>query len=290
MDLKEKKLLALSIFMVLLSSWLIGNLMDLGIHEEGSIIFLPSGGGNIALVSTILLIFIPILYLSYIYYRSKKENDFIFSKILLLGFWIFAFFAGVVLVIFGFWPLTILFDFLPNFTLPFEIETPLRSLYLDIGFILLLSLIGTFFFIFIYLKVRERIIDPTNKGKYDISDVDSDVYINEKIEQQTIEDSLSSTLDKAITEIDEGSDVQSTVINSYHEMTRLLEEKGAENDDYMTPREFKDEIINKIPSAENFVSNITFLFEEARYSPHELEEKDREEVIHQLKDLKEELG
>jgi len=121
------------------------------------------------------------------------------------------------------------------------------------------------------------------------SKIETDIYSKKKIDEETIEDSLSSTLDEAITEIDEGRDVRDTIIHSYNQMTRLLEEKGAENDDSMTPREFEEEITKKIPNAENFVSNITFLFEEARYSPHELEEKDREEVIHQLENLKEEL-
>ncbi|MFW5945769.1 MAG: DUF4129 domain-containing protein [Candidatus Natronoplasma sp.] len=122
-----------------------------------------------------------------------------------------------------------------------------------------------------------------------ISRIDGYISSKEKVEEKAIEDSLSSTLDKAITEIGKGSDVRITIINSYHEMTKILEEKGAENDDYMTPREFKDQIIREIPDAENFVSNITFLFEEARYSPHELKEKDRKEVIRHLEELREEL-
>jgi len=211
-----------------------------------------------------------------------------FSNILLLGFWIFVFFGSLVVVIFGFWPFTLLFNLLPDVTVPFEIGSTLPDPFLNIGFILLLALVSTFFLIYIYLKVYGRKIDK-GRGEYDISGIKSDIYSKEKIEEDTIEDSLTSTLDKAITEIDEGSDVRSTVINSYHEMTRVLEEKGAENHESMTPREFKEEISKKIPSAENFVSNITFLFEEARYSPHELEEKDREVVIHQLEELKGEL-
>ncbi len=222
MDLKEKKLLALSIFIVLLSSWFIGNLMDLRIDGANGFIFGPGMSRNIALFSTILMIFIPLSYITFISYRAKKESDFMFSNILLLGFWIFAFFAGIVLVVFGIWPLTLLFDFLPNITFPFNIETSLSPFYLNIGFILLLSLFGVFFSIFLYLKVHERRIS-TDKGELDISGIESDIYSKEKIEQQTIEDSLTSTLDRAITEIDGGSEVRSTVINSYHEMTRVLE-------------------------------------------------------------------
>ncbi len=251
--------------------------------------FLPEGSENAALVMTILLFFIPISYISYISYRSKKENDFKFSKILLLVFWIFVAFAGVAaVVIFGFLPLTVLFNLLPDIRLPFDISSPFPPSFLNIGLILLLFLFGIFFTVYIYLKVHERRIN-TAKGENHISRIDGYISSREKIEEQDIEDSLSSTLDKAITEIDEGSDVRRTIINSYHEMTRVLEEKGAENDDHMTPREFKDQIIKEIPGAENFVSNITFLFEEARYSPHELKEKDRKEVIRHLEELKEEL-
>lgn len=273
----------------MLSSWFIGNLVNLGENGGSTFIFLPKGSENAALVSTILLFFIPISYISYISYRSKKENDFMFSKVLLLVFWVFAFSAGVtVVVIFGFLPLTILFDFLPDIRIPFDITSSLPSPYLDIGFILLLLLFGIFFTVYIYLKVHERRMDTAIDGNH-ISRIDGYISSKEKVEEKAIEDSLSSTLDKAITEIGKGSDVRITIINSYHEMTKILEEKGAENDDYMTPREFKDQIIREIPDAENFVSNITFLFEEARYSPHELKEKDRKEVIRHLEELREEL-
>ncbi len=285
MDLKEKKLLLSSIFIVLLSSWFIGNLMDLKIESGKEIVILPTGGENMALVIMTLLILIPLSYISYISYRSKKESDFMLSKILLIGFWIFLFLGGIVLVIFGFFPLTVLLDFLPNVPLPFDLRSPFPPLYLDIGFILLLSLLGIFFSIYLYLNIHAGRM-KTKEGDLDISEMNSDIYLKKESEEETIEDSLTSTLNRAINEIGEGSDVRTTVINSYNEMTRLLEEKGAENDASMTPREFKDEIIKEIPAAENFVSNITFLFEEARYSPHELEEKDRKEVIHQLEELK----
>ncbi|MBS3781330.1 MAG: DUF4129 domain-containing protein [Candidatus Thermoplasmatota archaeon] len=127
------------------------------------------------------------------------------------------------------------------------------------------------------------------KGNLNISTFENDIYSEEGIEKQTIEDSLTSTLDRAITDIDEGEDIRSTIMKSYHEMSRLLEDEGAKNDDSMTPREFKAEIIQKIPAAENLVSDITFLFEEARYSPHELEERDKKQVIQQLEELKGEL-
>ncbi len=289
MDLKEKKILILSIFIVLLSSWFIGNLTNLGVDGGSVFIFLPKGSENAALVSAILLFFIPISYISYISYRSKKENDFMFSKTLLLLFWVFVAVAGMIsVVIFGFLPLTILFDLLPDIRLPFDISSSFSPSYLDMGFILLLFLFGIFFAVYIYLKVYERRIDQAKDDDH-ISRTDGYISSRENVEKKTIEDSLSSTLDKAITEIGKGGDVRSTIINSYHEMTKVLEEKGAENDDYMTPREFKDQIIKKIPNAEDFVSNITFLFEEARYSPHELEEKNKKEVIRYLEKLKEEI-
>jgi len=191
-------------------------------------------------------------------------------------------------VVFGIRPLTLMIDILPSVSLPFDVGAPIGPFYLNIGFILLLSLISMFFLVYVYLKFHEvkmRTVEPNLKP----SEMETDIYSKKKMDEETIEDSLSSTLDEAIAEIDEGSDVRATIIHSYNQMTRLLEEKGAENDDSMTPREFEEEIIKKIPTAKNFVSNITFLFEEARYSPHELEEKDREAVIHQLEELKEEL-
>lgn len=288
MDLKEKKLLVFSIFIVFLSSWFIGNLMNLRVVGGEEFVFFPEGFENIAFISSIVFILIPISYISYISYRSKKESEFILNNLIILGFWIFVFFSGLVLIIFGIWPFTLLLRFLPNVPFGLDIDLSIGPFYLNIGLILLILLIGMFFSIYIYLKVHESRIKTKNRD-LGLSDIEKNIYSKEKTKQETIEDSLSSTLNKAITEIDEGGDIRNTVINSYYEMTKLLEEKGAENEESMTPREFKEEITKKIPSTKNFVSNITFLFEEARYSPHELREKDRNEVIDQLEELKEEL-
>lgn len=288
MKLNEKKLLVLSIFIVFLASWSIGNLMDLRIEEGTEVALLSGLTRDVFYGSSLLLIFIPLSYLSYVYLRSGADRVTVLSDFLLAGFWIFAFFGGLILVISGFWPLTLLFDFLPNVPIPFDIGGALPHLYLDVGFILLLSLLSLLFSIYIYLKFGERRMDK-EKGNLNISTFENDIYSEEGIEKQTIEDSLTSTLDRAITDIDEGEDIRSTIMKSYHEMSRLLEDEGAKNDDSMTPREFKAEIIQKIPAAENLVSDITFLFEEARYSPHELEERDKKQVIQQLEELKGEL-
>ncbi len=288
MNLKEKKLLIASIFLVLLSSWFIGNLIDFGMAETtGGIIDLQRGG-DIALISTLVMILIPFSYLSYVSYRAKKESDFRFSKLLILGFWMFAFFGGLILAILGFWPFALLFEVFPNVALPFDIEFFTHHLFLDMGFILLLILSGLFFSIFLFVKVQEK--RKAIKKDPKPPEGRKEVYLNKKVKDKSIEDSLSSTLSRAISDIGKGKDVREAIIEYYNEMTRLLEERGAKIEDSMTPREFKEEIIKEIPSAKDFISSITFLFEEARYSPHELKEKDREEVLNQLKALEDELN
>ncbi len=289
MNLKEKKLLIASIFLVLLSSWFIGNLIDFGMAETtGGFIDLQRGG-DIALISTLVMILIPFSYLSYVSYRAKKESDFKFSKLLILAFWIFAFFGGLIFAILGFWPFTLLFEVFPNVALPFDIEFFTHHLFLDMGFILLLILSGLFFSIFLFIKIQERRKAIKRKGP-DPHQGEKEVYLKKKVKDKSIEDSLSSTLSRAISEIGKGKDVREAIIEYYNEMTRLLEERGAKIQDSMTPREFKEEIIKEIPSAKDFISSITFLFEEARYSPHELKEKDREEVLNQLEALEDELN
>ncbi len=273
MDLKSEKILIWSVFVVLISSWFIGNLMDMSVDQDSEPVFLGVPE-EVFIVGMILLLTTPILYLSIVYLRSESNDRMMVSELLLLGFWIFASIGGLLFVVLAVWPLAMQVR-LEYFL---GVEVPSLIFLLDIGFVLLLLLLGALFTYYIYLNI------PGGKDEREKTDIS--LPKKELKKREDIEDSFYSTLDKAITDLDRGGEIRTTIINCYREMSMLLEEKGAKNHHSMTPREFKKYTIEKMPKAEKLVSDITYLFEEARYSPHDLDESHRSKVLQQLKELR----
>lgn len=283
MELKREKILILSIIIVLISSWFLGNLIGLESEEGPDAALLSGVPEDVFLGSMIILILLTLLYFFFLYFRFEGDKTTVISSLLLLGFWIFTFLGGALFVVYVFWPfvsqLELRFPMIGEFsTIPFLA---------DIGFILILSLITLLFSYLIFLKV---VGEKERKENFDLELDDLKENIDEdKDGKDLIEDSLSSTLDRAISDINRGENVRTTIIRCYRETSRFLEEMGKKNERSMTPREFKDIIIEDIPRAEKMISEITFLFEEARYSPHELEERKRKKVLQHLKRLREGL-
>ncbi|MFP3872270.1 MAG: DUF4129 domain-containing protein [Candidatus Natronoplasma sp.] len=112
----------------------------------------------------------------------------------------------------------------------------------------------------------------------------------EKAEKkEKMESDISSTVDKTITELHEGKDIKSSILRCYQRMCIILEEKGVDNEDFMTPREFERTATEKLAVPRSKISNIREIFEVAKYSSHQLEEKEKERAVNGLKELRDEL-
>lgn len=109
-------------------------------------------------------------------------------------------------------------------------------------------------------------------------------------DQSQIEDDISESVDKAIRDLKEGKDTRSTVIRCYQKMSYVLEDHGVTYDQFMTPREFEEHAVNKLGISRDKISDLTDIFEEARYSSHTLEESQRDAALKNLKLLREEIG
>lgn len=109
-------------------------------------------------------------------------------------------------------------------------------------------------------------------------------------EKEKMEKDISSTVDRAITELHQGNDAKSTILRCYQRMCLILEEKGVENEEFMTPREFENVAKKKLIVSSRNISNIREIFELAKYSSHELTEKEKNRVVEYLKALRDELG
>ena len=108
-------------------------------------------------------------------------------------------------------------------------------------------------------------------------------------EEKGLEDQLSSTMDQAVTELRQGKDVHSTILRCYQRMCLILEEKGAKNFKFMTPREFEKQALRTLDVSTSKITEIREVFELAKYSGYELGEKERKKALNALKELRNEL-
>lgn len=118
-------------------------------------------------------------------------------------------------------------------------------------------------------------------------------YLYDKMElgeEEDIRDEISSTVEKTVDELYKGKDVRSTVIRCYQSMCRVLEDTGVEQDDFMTPREFEITAVKRLEVRKDTLVTLTSMFEEARYSTHELGNRERERAMKSLNALRDELG
>jgi len=103
------------------------------------------------------------------------------------------------------------------------------------------------------------------------------------------EEDISSTADRAITELHEGEDVRDIIIRNYQKMLIILEKEGIKQEISFTPRELEKLALNKLSLTEETIDEMTRLFEEAKYSDHPLGDKERTRAIDNFKQIKEEL-
>lgn len=103
------------------------------------------------------------------------------------------------------------------------------------------------------------------------------------------EEHISSTADRALTELHEGEDIRDVIIRNYQKMLIILEKEGIKQEISFTPRELEKIALSRLPLAEGTIDEMTRLFEEAKYSDHPLGDKERKRAIDNFKQIKDEL-
>jgi len=114
---------------------------------------------------------------------------------------------------------------------------------------------------------------------------------HKKLSEQRIEaeEDISSTAERAITELHKGEDVRDIIIRNYQKMLIILEKEGVKQEISFTPRELEKLALNKLSLTEGTIDEMTRLFEEAKYSDHPLGEKERNRAMDNFKQIKNEL-
>ena len=150
----------------------------------------------------------------------------------------------------------------------FEISTIFTFLMLLALVIALASLISSLGIRFHYQRVKKGKIDIGIKARKELEEIITD--ITEKYSKKV------SGLRELITEC-------------YKSMCEFLEKYGVDNPKYLTAREFEEHVFNLIGYRSENLSNLTKLFEIAKYSKEELKEEDYNSALKLLNNIKEEL-
>ncbi len=119
--------------------------------------------------------------------------------------------------------------------------------------------------------------------------VKSGLTLIHKPDKEDVEKDVSETIDRTLKDLYRGKDSRSAIIRCYIEMSEHLQEKGVDERDSFTPREFRARAAEKLALGQEPLFILTSMFEKARYSHHPLEETEKRRAIESLESLKRQL-
>ena len=96
-------------------------------------------------------------------------------------------------------------------------------------------------------------------------------------------------LQRAASDLKLTGDYQEVILNCYRQMCHVLSDRGFKITPEQTASEFSDRISYKLGLGGHAVKALTFLFEEARYSDHSIDDARRAQAINQLDSLQRSL-
>ncbi|MDO9537587.1 MAG: DUF4129 domain-containing protein [Thermoplasmata archaeon] len=140
-----------------------------------------------------------------------------------------------------------------------------------------LGIFAVVFLFWVVLFIGIAHISKLRSTKLDYSD----------IERDTIE--VAHTIQRTIDAIAGGSDTRATVIRCYTDMCKVMSKYGVKEEEYLTPREFQKLATANLPIPEEQMRSLVDIFEEARYSQHNLGTEDGQRAVKALEAVKERL-
>lgn len=91
-----------------------------------------------------------------------------------------------------------------------------------------------------------------------------------------------TAVEAAISELQLGADVRGVIMACYQRFCLLLGARGIADQEALTPRELEGLAVERLAVSPESVGSLTSLFEEARYSTHNLGERDRDRAVDSL--------
>lgn len=93
----------------------------------------------------------------------------------------------------------------------------------------------------------------------------------------------------AISELQLGADVRGAILACYERFCLLLGARGIREQEVLTPREIEDLAVARLAVSSDSAEALTSLFEEARYSKHDLGDADRDRAVRSLETIRADL-
>ena len=111
----------------------------------------------------------------------------------------------------------------------------------------------------------------------------------EEVEQAPIRETLAEVLSETLDDLHRERDPRKAVIGAYVKMERTLAARGFPRQEYEAPLEYLGRILGIIEGSGHSARRLTRLFERARFSPHEIDQKMKDDAIESLVGLRAQL-
>lgn len=95
-----------------------------------------------------------------------------------------------------------------------------------------------------------------------------------------------AAVDEALLDLRLGSGVREVILACFQRFCALLGRRGIPEQDNLTPRELESLAVARLQVPAEAAASLTFLFEEARYSEHTLDDTDRQRAVESLETLR----
>ncbi len=144
----------------------------------------------------------------------------------------------------------------------------------------IIATLGIFAFVFAFWAITFISIARFAKHrstKLDYSDMD--------LQTQEVADTLQRTIDA----LAGGSDTRATVIRCYTDMCKTMAKYGVVEEEHLTPREFEKLARDSLPVPDELIHDLVMVFEEARYSDHDMTDDDSTRALSALEGMKSKL-
>ena len=108
--------------------------------------------------------------------------------------------------------------------------------------------------------------------------------------EESVKESALEAVQEAIHRIEREGDFRAAVIRCYRRLCETLDEHGVPREKCQTAREYESAVSEILDIPEDPVSTLTDLFEEARYSLHEIGEGEQSRALGSLVDIRDHLS
>lgn len=110
-----------------------------------------------------------------------------------------------------------------------------------------------------------------------------------ELEAVPVRETLAEVLAETLDDLRNEPDPRKAVIGAYAKMERTLAARGFPRDESEAPHEYLERILGIVEGSGHSVHRLTQLFERARFSPHEIDQKMKDDAIDSLVGLQAQL-